>query len=408
MEKVNTKITQKFLYFLAFLAVIRPSFDILSQYEFRLRPDLPAVNINIVLGGLIFLIGIIFVLKNLRQIFKNPLVYPILLFLGLSFLSIFYSIDATESAKELIRLSSIFLLYFISYGLIQDEKDFNFLVKAIFISYLVPAAFAIFQFLSHQGLPDDFGGFNRIYSTFAHPNPFAFYTFFVLAIAFSFFLVKREETNSWIKDNPYLWLIFALALFLLATYTRTALASLLIFIVIFGIFKYKKVLMAGVIFFILAYLLSDILRQRIWELAALDPYGSVVWRLRLWKDMFSVALWHPWLGYGLGAFEKLTEFYRGFKLGSLEAHNDFLKIFVENGLIGLASYFLLLFWAMTRLFKTFRKALFDKKILALGILSVFAVLSLISFFDNVLRVTALQWNLWILVGAWLKINKPRL
>ncbi|PJA63947.1 MAG: hypothetical protein CO160_01265 [Candidatus Portnoybacteria bacterium CG_4_9_14_3_um_filter_43_11] len=406
MEKVNRKLTKKLFYFLAFLAAIRPSFDIFSQYEFRIWPDLPAININTVLGGLVFLVGIVFVIKNLRQISKNPLVYPILLFLGLSFLSIFYSIGALESAKEFIRISSIFLLYFIFYRLIQDEKDFNFLVKAIFISYLIPAFFAIFQFFFQRGLPDDFGGFNRIYGTFAHPNPFAFYTFFILAIAFSFLLVKKEETKSWLKDNPYLWAVFALALFLLATYTRTALASFFIFIVIFGLFKYKRVLLAAVGFFILGYLFSDVLRQRIWELAAFDPYGSVVWRLHLWKDMIPVALWRPWFGSGLNTFEKLTEFYRGFKLGSLEAHNDFLKTFVENGLIGLAAYFLLIFGTISRLVKIFKKAPANRKILALGILSVFTVLFIISFFDNVLRVTALQWNLWLLIAAWLKINLP--
>jgi len=81
MEKVNRKLTKKLFYFLAFLAAIRPSFDIFSQYEFRIWPDLPAININTVLGGLVFLIGIVFVIKNLRPISKNPLVYPILLFL---------------------------------------------------------------------------------------------------------------------------------------------------------------------------------------------------------------------------------------------------------------------------------------------------------------------------------------
>ncbi|PIW74813.1 MAG: hypothetical protein CO003_00680, partial [Candidatus Portnoybacteria bacterium CG_4_8_14_3_um_filter_44_15] len=72
----------------------------------------------------------------------------------------------------------------------------------------------------------------------------------------------------------------------------------------------------------------------------------------------------------------------------------------------LAAYFLLIFGTISRLVKIFKKAPANRKILALGILSVFTVLFIISFFDNVLRVTALQWNLWLLIAAWLKINLP--
>lgn len=142
-----------------------------------------------------------------------------------------------------------------------------------------------------------------------------------------------------------------------------------------------------------------------WELISLDPYGSIIWRLRLWMDIIPVSLWQPWLGYGSGTFENLTEFYRGLKWGSLEAHNDYLKIFVENGILGLTAYLWLIAVLLFSLLKKFIKFIGKEKIMALGIFTICLSLFIASFFDNILRTTALQWNLWILIGAWMKISE---
>ncbi len=66
-----------------------------------------------------------------------------------------------------------------------------------------------------------------------------------------------------------------------------------------------------------------------------------------------ISLWQPWFGYGIGTFNSLVEFYRGFEWGSLEAHNDYLKIFVENGIAGLVSYISLILGLLFYLFRIF-------------------------------------------------------
>ncbi len=391
MENVNTKI---YFYFLLGLILIRPSLDILSQIEFQIHANLPPLNPNIIIGGLIFLACSIFFLKNLKSIYRTPLFYPIFFFLGLSLASIFYSLDAFNSLREFIRLASIFLLYFLAYKLVENRKDWFWLLKIILISYILPAALAMIQFVFRLGLPDEFGGFQRIYGTFAHPNPFAFYTFFILALLLCLSLSGK---NFWLLSIPLIFLLFA-------TYTRSALACFFIFILVFGVFKYRKILLAGLFLFLIVYFFSNVFQERFWELISLDPYGSIVWRLRLWQDMIPVFLWQPWFGYGLGTFTNLVEFYRGFAWGSLEAHNDYLKILVENGIFGLAAYGWLIIGLLFYLFRIFKKTIGQEKILSLGIIVISLSLLTASFFDNVLRGTALQWNLWILLAGWLKIN----
>jgi len=60
MEKVNRKLNKNFFYFLLGLALIRPSLDILSQIEFQIYSNLPTINLNVIIGGLVFLILIFF------------------------------------------------------------------------------------------------------------------------------------------------------------------------------------------------------------------------------------------------------------------------------------------------------------------------------------------------------------
>ena len=405
MEKVNSKLNKNLFYFLLGLALIRPSLDILSKVEFQIYYNLPIINPNAIIGGLVFFILSIFFFINIKKIYSTPLFYPILLFVGLSFFSIFYSIEIFTSIREFIRIATIFLLYFLTYKLIENKKDFYLLLKIILISYVLPAIVALIQFVGGWGMSDDFGGFQRIYGTFTHPNLFAFYTFFILGLILSILLASWKN-KSLIFNKKILLISIGISTFLLfATYTRSALASLVFFVLIFGFLKYRRMLLIGLILFLVTYFLSNIFRERIWDLISLDPYGSIVWRFRLWRDILPLSLWQPWLGYGIGTFERLTEFYRGFSWGSLEAHNDYLKIFVENGILGLTAYFWLIIALLFKLFKIFRKNINQEKIFSLGILVICISLFMASFFDNILRTTALQWNFWILLGSWFKINK---
>ena len=409
MEKVKQKIVgirhnKNLFYFLLGLVLLRPSLNIIGHQEIQIHSSLPSFNINAMIGGLVFFIGLFVFVRSIRIIKSIPLFWPIFFFIGFSFISIFYSINSPESIREFIRIATIFLLYFLAYKLIQEEKDWNLLLKFILISYIFPGIIAFGQFVFGMGLPDEFGGFNRVYGTFNHPNPFAFYTFFILGIAIALILSQKKEIITKL-DKRWLWILASPLVFLLfATYTRSALACLIIFVFILGILKYRKILLGGILLFLVAYFLSDVFQQRLWELFTLDPYGSIVWRLRLWQQMIPISLWQPWFGYGIGTFDSLVEYYRGFQWGSLEAHNDYLKIFVENGIVGLLSYLSIIAGLMFYLFRIFRRSIEQEKTLALSILIISISLFIISFFDNILRTTALQWNFWILLGGWLKIS----
>lgn len=112
----------------------------------------------------------------------------------------------------------------------------------------------------------------------------------------------------------------------------------------------------------------------------------------------------PWFGYGLGMYVPTNLVVHGYLEGALEAHNDYLLLLIETGLIGLAAYIFLIASTLIQIIRTaWHRTGNDKKtawIVAALLMGIFAM----SFGDNILRVTALQWALWSLVAAVLATN----
>lgn len=59
-EKLKKAQKRPLFYLLLGLILIRPSLDFFSDFEFQIHPNFPILNINSILGGIIFIIGSIF------------------------------------------------------------------------------------------------------------------------------------------------------------------------------------------------------------------------------------------------------------------------------------------------------------------------------------------------------------
>jgi O-antigen ligase len=91
---------------------------------------------------------------------------------------------------------------------------------------------------------------------------------------------------------------------------------------------------------------------------------------------------------------------RGEQYGSSDPHNDYLKIALENGLIGLFFYAALLIALVYRLLATYLAGRGSEiEILALMLFGLTISFIIMGFADNILRNTALMWAFWSLAGA---------
>ncbi|MBU1870518.1 O-antigen ligase family protein, partial [Patescibacteria group bacterium] len=212
---------------------------------------------------------------------------------------------------------------------------------------------------------------------------------------------------------------------LLFTYSRGAWLCLFIILFLLSFLKYRKKLITSLI--ILLFLSSSVLfidnwsqknynysflynfslTRRIAEITNFNPRtSSFLWRIELWKDMADVFWQKPIFGHGIGSFEKEVLKKRGFYAGSYEAHNDYLCIAVELGIIGLASYLSLILIFLKNIIKIYKKTT-DKnfKLLYLMFFCLSISLFSVNFSENILRNTIIQWCFWVLAGFIFKSSK---
>jgi O-antigen ligase len=367
-----------------------------------------------------------------------PLSLPLLGLLGAMLLSTLVATSLQHSIKEIIKWGEVLVLYLMVSNE-MDERWIKGLLFAILGTGALVALHGIYQFLFQVG-PEEFvlfGRFMRAYGTFEQPNPYAGYLGLTLPLAVGLvaatFLSDREKVSGWwliwaggcgalmlaaliMSWSRGAWLGFAaaIAIMTLAVILRRGRAAVLILFFLFLTFYF---LLAGGL-----NLLPQAIMQRFSDfvpyLDLVDVRGmeitdanfAVLERMAHWQS--ALAMWtdHPWLGVGVGNYEVAYTYYAlplwTFPLG--HAHNYYLNIAAEAGVLGLLAYLLL--WGTAWLF-AWRVAKRSSRMsgwhwaIALGVLGVVTHLAVHSFFDN-LFVHDMYLHLGILLAI-LPISKWR-
>lgn len=361
-----------------------------------------SISFSQAIGGVIFVAGAMYLAQNWRHLKSVPLKLPLLIYFIFSAFTALYSIDVLSTFKELLRFFDLGFLFFLSYSATRNRKDFDKLLKIIFFSSLVPILVGVYQFIFGIGYTDSAFATPRIFGTFSHPNSFSLVlSAIVLFAILYYFLDKKVSKKIWI----YVF-VAALLITLVLTYTRIAWIALFSGLAILGAVKYRKLLVGVVAASLLIYLLVPFVQERIHDAVSASPDSSFTWRKTLWQDMVSETLENEkqYFGYGVNTFEQVTESKRGIQFGSTAAHNDFVRAFVEGGVVGLSVYIFFIAYLLIFIFREYKASSSEnQKIFFLVMFSLFAAMIVASFTDNVIRNTPLQWLLWIVAGAGLKV-----
>jgi O-antigen ligase len=407
---------------LSVLLFVRPSLDIFGTYSFVLYSDLPAINIAGLVAIISIIISILIIYKSKISIFSIPLSG---LFMGLFGVYIIFasiSIYPLASINELVRVLSFLLMYITGYIIIKSKKDLLYIITLFIISSIIPAIVGYIQLFNGAGLYTNPGFENRIAGTFGHPNVLGY--FLLIIIALMVYMFFENSIKQPLYKVAFVGYGILLAILLIATYTRGAWIGLALLLVGVSLIRYtKKTLIMGsiitpiIVIGVAGYIW---LEQNIWyNLTPLedvpviarvvglfngDPSDSIIWRQVMWADMYNKGLSRPWTGFGTGTIETVVEQVRGVSLGALEAHNDYIKIFVEMGIIGLVAYVLFIVGIVYSLLIRIQSRK-DTLLLIMTFL-VFAIY-LSSIWDNLLRQTAVMWIFFGLLGMVIKYTTIR-
>ncbi|MBI2989789.1 MAG: O-antigen ligase family protein [Candidatus Magasanikbacteria bacterium] len=393
--------------------LLRPALDLWRDLVLFEYQDF-AVNLNAALA-LVMLLWLLSMLYKYRHSVRS--VPPMALFAlmsGLMFASAFYSVSKITTLVEAAKFLNIVCIFAVSYLLIKEKKlSKQTLLITLIVSALIPLSLALYQLFTGSGI-STFGLRGRIHGSFAHPNVFAFFT-----LSFLFIQIQYSALAKHVLFVKYKYLdkilYTLLAILLLFTYTRAAWIGLAVFLFVLGIVYNTKLLHRFILGIALSYALffainSVLIHYYDYSLREIplverltgrnEDADSLAWRQALVRETLPIIRARPYFGFGYGTFPTVWEENRS--LGHLwddsaEAHNDYLRMALEIGLIGLALYILLLISLIALVFRLFRReARSGKRYQYLCLLAWLISFAVLSFSDNMLHHTPVIW----LTASW--------
>jgi O-antigen ligase len=313
-------------------------------------------------------------------------------------LSIVGSDRPITSFFEIIRISSVMLMLIVLNRLITNLDRLKTVLTAVFVSAVVPLGVAAYQAASTSGRFQA-GGFSRIRATFVHPNPFALYLTFIIVMGVA--LLPHIQGRVRILLSV---LLSACGVALVLTYTRTAWICVVIGLIVIGILQSKRLL--GVMFIgaIVVLLAVPSIAGRFADLsegeqASGSSANSLIWRFDYWTETLPLANSNPATGIGL----KMSQF----KTAEQKApHNDFIRAYVETGVLGLLAYL----WLIAMLLRTawdavVRAASRFERGVAVGFAACVAAFVTMSFVSNVASQVVLLWYFFAFAACAIAVSR---
>lgn len=317
-----------------------------------------------------------------------PLKISLSLFCLAVAVSLLVAKNITASANELYKYVSAILLFIIASSFNEKEKINT--IKTIVVAGLVISLLAIYQYclgfhnitgyLTRQKISDPFTwdiiGRRRVFLPFVTPNTLAGYLVMVMPLALT---IKKK-----------IWFLFPMAVALILTKSLGGFFSLLIALSLYfylkgGIDRKKiavftaTVIIAAILFFIRSNTAT----------VHTHPLFSSLMRWHYWKETLLLIRQSPVLGVGLGNFNLYFSRY---------AHNSYLQIWAEMGILGLFGFLGIVFASLAECVKKLKPLTNNCNSIKIGLLTsaaAFLIHNLIDF-SFFLPEVSLVW--WVILG----------
>lgn len=327
----------------------------------------------------------------------------VLLFLSWSFFSVMISKNGSISLFIQNGLIPIFFYFCISRQNMGEENR-RFFLQMFWAGAAIAAFWGLWEVYS--GAAEireewvDFGKFSASLSRMAGPleNPNLMAGYLATTIAFwSSYRLYRPRNRDGIIGSLG---IFLLVVCLVLTYSRGAWLSLFAVMIILGAWAHKgKYLFFGVLSLVGFILLteSSVLERMNSILHPLSESSSAL-RLAIWHSTLYIVGDYPIFGIGWGAFPVV---YPGFdyflsdpKPIIYHAHNLYLQIIAENGLVGFVFWALVVGRCIQKLWKKIRR----QDPLALAVFCALGVMLFGGITDDWLFNPKMACFFWFLIG----------
>jgi O-antigen ligase len=335
---------------------------------------------------------------------RTPLEIPIALLLVAGLVGIVISPDHV-GAVGIYRAYFIepVILFYVAVDLLLKDDDFRTVLAGLAIGTTV---FAIMNLgawaiaLATTKLVDiDLG--NAPKALYTSPNSVAIFLEPAVTLAAGFVLYSNNRRD---RTAAFICLPFLLAS-VVATLSRAGLLTLAVLALVVVITMRRRGLKLGllgalVVGGIAILQIPAVALRMAHQFDPSYPYNTFEGRIQIWKDTLHMLSDHPIFGAGLRAYAIVMRPYVTTPKGlpELYAHNIFLSMWAEIGLLGLAAFTVLLAMLLWRGWSSFAKAEGFARPLLWGTAAAFVAITVHGLFDTPYYGNDLSVEFWILAA----------
>lgn len=367
--------------------------------------------------------GILFISFIAKKILKKgnlfigtPVNPCFLALVAISIVSFRNSVDFNASLRGITKLLQNAFLFLICAEEIKDKKHIARIVLSVIFGASLASTDAIWQIWSGKDFirgnaPILNIGLKRATAAFPDANVLGVYLSAIAPLVIGLSLYYFKGTKRILMFLASGLSITGIAL----TFARGTALALYLSILLISVFRRNKTISIALL--ILLVVFPFIMPQNIKDWAKSVNYNPVLFmfnadRVSIYKNTLNMIKHHPFIGVGVNTYSKN---YQKYKLPEPEnartsdfmyAHNHFLQMAGEIGLIGLGIFF----WLLFKLFKNNINVYKNLKDEYLKIISLSILACLFAFLINGLTETSLYYSrvamiFWYLVGFSFALNK---
>lgn len=267
----------------------------------------------------------------------SPLGWAMLLVGATSLVSALGAAVPANSLLEALRILTVVVMFVVLEQLMPDTSAIRRVLLACYVSLALTLGYTVLLSLLGNPPAEVKGSFTRISGTFSQSTTFGRYLMFMVIFGFAVYRFLRRRLR------VVLGVLLGLSLiFLLLTNTRSAILGAAIGLVVVAVLhRSKRMLVTLCVVAVAGVTLVPAVGDRFAQLADSRAVGggptgnTLAWRIGYWTEIVTLANRNPLTGIGPNMTQRETD-------EAKKPHNDFLRAYVETGLLGLLAYLAML------------------------------------------------------------------
>lgn len=378
--------------------VLDPAISAIGPEGALLTPNLGLLIILVVGGGIV-------VLSRRLPFISLPGGILIVLLLVTGLIGVLRSESLVLSVDQWTPVLGALIAYALAASLFSSPQQMRRVIDVLAASFILPAAFGLFQLATGQGTVLRDIGVSRVQGTFVHANPFGLYLVVILSVFVNQFLVQRG-----MRKFVALVIVAVGGALLVASFARFAWVGAAIVLLTVGVLRSRVLLLILPLILVITLVLVPSIGERF-----SDPLGgSFADRVSIWTSLLFT--WESLTNQGEGPISVAVNRLGGLGPGSslmlvfgfrgTHPHNDYIRVFVEYGALGLVLYVVLFAVLIVTAYRAWRRSSDNfMRSIALSFLALALAYPVMSITAQLFGLMANQVYFWTLAGLTASVGR---